>query len=79
MNVIVNLAVARDNYPFNPGPNAKTKFPADYQVDYVRVWKLEGLPSKNTFQIDVNQKANNHYRCSLGSSENQKENFTDLP
>lgn len=58
MNVIVNLAVARDNYPFNPGPNAKTKFPADYQVDYVRVWKLEGLPSKNTFQIDVNQKAN---------------------
>jgi beta-glucanase (GH16 family) len=41
MNVIVNLAVARDNYPFNPGPDAKTKFPADYQVDYVRVWKLD--------------------------------------
>ena len=41
MNVIVNLAVARDNYPFNPGPDAQTVFPADYQVDYVRVWKLE--------------------------------------
>lgn len=41
MNVIVNLAVARDNYPFDPGPDVNTKFPADYQVDYIRVWKLE--------------------------------------
>jgi hypothetical protein len=40
MNVIANLAVARDGYAFNPGPNAATKFPADYEVDYIRVWKL---------------------------------------
>ena len=46
MNVIVNLAVARDNYPFNPGPDAQTVFPADYQVDYVRVWKLEPNAAK---------------------------------
>ena len=46
MNVIVNLAVARDNYPFNPGPDTQTVFPADYQVDYVRVWKLEPNAAK---------------------------------
>jgi hypothetical protein len=40
MNVIANLAVARDGFAFNPGPNEATNFPADYQVDYIRVWKL---------------------------------------
>jgi beta-glucanase (GH16 family) len=40
MNVIANLAVARDGFAFNPGPNEETKFPSDYQVDYIRVWKL---------------------------------------
>jgi hypothetical protein len=58
MNVIVNLAVARDNYPFNPGPDAKTKFPADYQVDYVRVWKLEPNAAKKMTefpQIDLEE------------------------
>ena len=40
MNVIANMAVARDGFAFNPGPNTETKFPADYQVDYIRVWKL---------------------------------------
>jgi beta-glucanase (GH16 family) len=40
MNVIANMAVARDGFAFNPGPNSETKFPADYQVDYIRVWKL---------------------------------------
>jgi beta-glucanase (GH16 family) len=40
MNVIANMAVARDGFAFNPGPNAETKFPAVYQVDYIRVWKL---------------------------------------
>lgn len=40
MNVIANMAVARDGFAFNPGPNEQTKFPADYQVDYIRVWKL---------------------------------------
>ena len=40
MNVIANMAVARDGFAFNPGPNTETKFPVDYQVDYIRVWKL---------------------------------------
>ena len=56
MNVIVNLAVARDNYPFNPGPDAQTVFPADYQVDYIRVWKLEPNAAKKMTvfpQVDV--------------------------
>jgi beta-glucanase (GH16 family) len=58
MNVIVNLAVARDNYPFNPGPDAQTVFPANYQVDYVRVWKLEpnaAQKMKGVPQIDLQE------------------------
>ena len=58
MNVIVNLAVARDNYPFNPGPDAQTIFPADYQIDYVRVWKLEPSAAqkmKGFPQIDLEE------------------------
>ncbi|MBM3917223.1 MAG: glycoside hydrolase family 16 protein [Sphingomonadales bacterium] len=59
MNVIVNLAVARENYPFNPGPNSKTKFPADYQVDYVRVWKLEQSAAKKMSEFpQINLKDN---------------------
>ena len=46
MNLIVNLAVARDGYAFNPGPNDQTQFPASFQVDYVRVWSLD--PRKST-------------------------------
>ncbi|MEN9698814.1 MAG: hypothetical protein RLZZ301_12 [Bacteroidota bacterium] len=59
MNVIVNLAIARDGYAFNPGPNAQTPFPASYLVDYIRVWKLDPSAAKsmNEFpQIDVNEK-----------------------
>ncbi|MFN5678690.1 MAG: hypothetical protein ACK46P_00095, partial [Flavobacteriia bacterium] len=58
MNVIVNLAVARDGYPFNPGPDAKTQFPADYQVDYVRVWKLDPNAAKKMTafpQVDLEE------------------------
>lgn len=52
MNVIANLAVARDNYPFNPGPDEFTQFPASYKVDYIRVWKLDALnSSKNLTQL----------------------------
>jgi beta-glucanase (GH16 family) len=39
MNVIANLDVARDNGPFSPGPDKKTVFPNEFQVDYIRVWK----------------------------------------
>ena len=50
MNVIANMAVARDGFAFNPGPNAETKFPADYQVDYIRVWKLK---SDNEYKTNM--------------------------
>ena len=55
MNVIANMAVARDGFAFNPGPNAETKFPADYQVDYIRVWKLT---SDNEYKASEFQGAN---------------------
>ena len=42
MNLVANLAAARDNGPFNPGPDNKTIFPNDFLVDYIRVWKPLG-------------------------------------
>ena len=41
MNVIVNLAVARDNYPFNPGPDAQTVFPANPTGDKAPIPRRE--------------------------------------
>ena len=41
MNIVLNLAVARDGFAFNPGPDAQTKFPATFTVDYLRVWQLD--------------------------------------
>lgn len=40
MNLIANLSVAQDKGPFSPGPDAKTVFPSEFIVDYMRVWKL---------------------------------------
>jgi beta-glucanase (GH16 family) len=52
MNVIVNLSVARDGFAFKPGPDEKTIFPAEFLVDYVRVWKLpeDGEYTKRRFR-----------------------------
>jgi beta-glucanase (GH16 family) len=52
MNIIVNLSVARDGLGFKPGPDEKTVFPADFLVDYVRVWKLpeDGEYTKRLFR-----------------------------
>lgn len=41
MNIVLNLAVARDGFAFNPGPNEQTQFPATFKVDYLRVWQLD--------------------------------------
>ena len=40
-NLIINSAVAKDKEAFNPGPDAKTKFPNSVLLDYVRVWSQE--------------------------------------
>lgn len=46
MNVIANLSVAQNNGPFSPGPDEKTKFPNEFILDYIRVWKLPADHSK---------------------------------
>jgi beta-glucanase (GH16 family) len=59
MNLVVNLAAARDNGPFNPGPDKNTVFPNDFLVDYVRVWKPINDPNAKQaekWQIPINQK-----------------------
>ena len=43
MNVIVNNMVAKDGEAFKPGPDASTKWPNFFDVDYVRIWKADSL------------------------------------
>jgi len=38
MNVIANVAIAHDDGPFSPGPDATTEFPAKFEIDYIRIW-----------------------------------------
>lgn len=61
MNVIANLSVAQDNAPFEPGPDEKTKFPNEFLVDYIRVWKMNS--ESNNFEnqnwtINGNERTN---------------------
>jgi len=37
-SLILNIAVAKDERAFAPGPDSKTVFPAKFEVDYVRVY-----------------------------------------
>lgn len=39
MSLIANISVAQDKGPFSPGPDAKTIFPSEFVIDYMRVWK----------------------------------------
>jgi beta-glucanase (GH16 family) len=43
MNIIANLALANDNGPFNPGPNDKTPFPANFEIDYIRYFSMDSV------------------------------------
>ncbi len=43
MNLYLNTSVAKDGGPFKPGPNANTKWPNTYSVDFIRIWKLNSL------------------------------------
>ncbi len=36
--IIANLAIPSNDGPFGPGPDASTKFPAEFQIDYIRMW-----------------------------------------
>ena len=38
MNLIANFSLAKNNAPFAPGPDKKTKFPAEFRVDFIRAW-----------------------------------------
>jgi len=41
MGLTLGTGIAKDGKAFKPGPNSKTPFPNEFQVDYVRVWKSE--------------------------------------
>jgi hypothetical protein len=45
MWVIADIAIARDGGPFGPGPDASTRFPARFDIDYVRMWSATSSQS----------------------------------
>ena len=62
MNLIANLSVAQDKGPFSPGPDAKTVFPNEFIVDYMRVWKLngpEGVRGRDSMEINQPERIEN--------------------
>jgi hypothetical protein len=59
MNLVANLAAARDNGPFSPGPDEHTVFPNEFLVDYIRVWKpLNDPTEKNSEKWQAPKKRN---------------------
>ncbi|HEX5002138.1 MAG TPA: glycoside hydrolase family 16 protein [Bacteroidia bacterium] len=41
MWVIADIAIARDGGGFGPGPDSATKFPARFDIDYIRMWSSD--------------------------------------
>lgn len=49
--LMINCAVAKNEGAFHPGPDSLTRFPNDFQVDYIRVWdsqKKNEITSQDT-------------------------------
>ncbi|HMT28044.1 MAG TPA: glycoside hydrolase family 16 protein, partial [Bacteroidia bacterium] len=46
--VIANLAIPSNDGPFGPGPDATTKFPASFEIDYIRIWSQDKIAQKES-------------------------------
>lgn len=54
MWLIADIAIANDNRPFGPGPDASTVFPAVFDIDYIRIWsKNKNDNSKNNIELTL--------------------------
>jgi len=72
MNVIANLAAARDNGPFSPGPDKNTIFPNEFLVDYIRVWKPLSDPAENQAEKWSFSQNNKSLNSEISKSPNAK-------
>lgn len=61
MNLIANFSLAQNKGPFSPGPSKKTKFPADFLVDYMRIWSWEEPLS--SLNISLSQEPSKFISC----------------
>ncbi len=79
MWVIANIALARDNGPFGPGPDASTVFPAYFDIDYIRIWSSANSASrrKSPDPLDVSAVNSNSNKAILvkGSRPESKKKF----
>lgn len=51
MNLYLNTSVAKDGEAFKPGPDQNTSWPNTYSVDYIRIWKANGI--NDTIQLKL--------------------------
>ncbi|MBL0342776.1 MAG: glycoside hydrolase family 16 protein [Bacteroidetes bacterium] len=47
--VIANLALPSNDGPFGPGPDATTKFPASFEIDFIRIWSSQPVTQSEVF------------------------------
>ena len=59
MWVIANLALARNDGPFGPGPDATTVFPAYFDIDYIRIWSTANSSAKRKAPVQLEISATN--------------------
>jgi len=86
MNLIANFSMAQDNGPFSPGENRKTRYPAQFEVDYMRVWDIEKGDWDVQKQLDKNPsrfvswvyKENQVYYFEFRGKKNPKESLVIL-
>ncbi len=52
MWVIANLAIPSDNGPFGPGPDNTTPFPANFDIDYIRIWSDDVTSAKKREHLE---------------------------
>jgi len=60
MWVIANFSIALDGGPFGPGPDANTKFPASFDIDYIRMWSTVTPSAKRTLSVTLDVMADSN-------------------
>ncbi len=53
MNLTAGTGIAKNGGAFKPGPNLKTPFPNEFDVDYIRVYKTDTIPNYNEIKTSM--------------------------
>lgn len=74
MNLSAGTGIAKDGGPFKPGPNSSTIFPSIFEVDYIRIYKRDTIPtyenlmsSYSFVQDTIGVQNNNNFKAEKNS------------